>query len=94
MINPKVEKFLEENNLTFMFCLLANKEVARLSNVYEHIKKNMGKTITEEALDHIATNNIPDYMFEQNDDLVEERKNEELTNRDLMSSFDDDDDDE
>ena len=39
MLNPKIEKFLEENNFTYLFLLLANLEAERLSNLPYSVKK-------------------------------------------------------
>jgi hypothetical protein len=64
MIDTKVEKFLESNNINYMFLMLANLEVTRLTNLPDHIKKNFDKKITELALLHVAKNEIPDYIIE------------------------------
>ncbi len=65
MLNPKIEKFLEENNFTYLFLLLANLEAERLSNLPYSVKKTFKDKITNMALEHIATNNIPDYIIEE-----------------------------
>jgi DNA-directed RNA polymerase subunit K/omega len=65
MLNPKIEKFLEENNFTYLFLLLANLEAERLSNLPYSVKKNFKDKITNLALEHIASNNIPDYIVEE-----------------------------
>ncbi|MDP8220015.1 MAG: hypothetical protein P9X26_01620 [Candidatus Stygibacter frigidus] len=62
MLNPNVEKFLEDNNMTYLFLMLANLEVARLSNLPDIIKKQFEGKITETALVHVAENIIPDYL--------------------------------
>ncbi len=72
MINKKVEKFLENNNINYLFLLLANEEVHRLNNLPEMAKnKILTKKITETALEHIAENRIDDYAeyfeFEEED---------------------------
>jgi len=61
---PFVEKFLENNNMTYLFLLLANLEVERLSNLPFTVKKNLRDKITNLALEHIAQNEVPDYIFE------------------------------
>lgn len=65
MLNPNVEKFLEENNMTYLFLMLGNLEVQRLSNLPGVIKKQFEYKITETALDHVATNMVPDYLVEE-----------------------------
>lgn len=62
MLNPKVEKFLEENNMTYLFLMLSNLEVQRLSNLPNVIKKQFKGKITEIALQHVAENIVPDYL--------------------------------
>ncbi|OQY39309.1 MAG: hypothetical protein B6226_02085 [Candidatus Cloacimonetes bacterium 4572_65] len=93
MINPKVEKFLENNNINYLFCLLANKEVSRLNELPQGAKASFSKTITEEALDHIATNNVPDYMFQSNENMLNDDEME-ADDLDLTDSpFNDEDED-
>ncbi len=87
MINPEIEKFLEKSDMSYMFCLLANKEIERINKLPQSIKDAFKKTITEEALEHVAKNYIPDYMFESNEAMIEKRDEE------LDMNFDDDDDD-
>jgi hypothetical protein len=72
MLNPKVEKFLEENNFTYLYLLLANLEAERLSNLPYSVRKNFQKKVTSMALEHIAANDIPDYIVEEMDLLDEE----------------------
>ncbi|MFO7896213.1 MAG: hypothetical protein R6U84_04705 [Candidatus Cloacimonadales bacterium] len=72
MLNPKVEKFLEENNFTYLYLLLANLEAERLSNLPYSVRKNFTKKLTSMALDHIAANEIPDYIVEEMGLLDEE----------------------
>ncbi len=62
MLNPKVEKFLEDNNMTYLFLMLANLEVQRLASLPSVIKKQFEGKITETALEHVAENMIPDYL--------------------------------
>ena len=64
-MDPKVEKFLEENNMTYLYLLLANLEVERLNNLPFTIKKQLKGKVTNIALEHIAKNNIPDYVMEE-----------------------------
>ncbi|MFA7056453.1 MAG: hypothetical protein WC155_02680 [Candidatus Cloacimonadales bacterium] len=86
MINAEIEKFLEANDMAYMFCLLANKEVERMNKLPQSIKDAFKKTITEEALEHIAKNFVPDYMFESNEAMIEKRDEE------FDMSIDDDED--
>ena len=64
-MDPRVEKFLEDNNMTYLYLLLANLEVERLSNLPFTIKKQMKGKITNTALEHIAANDIPDYVMQE-----------------------------
>ncbi|MBS3740776.1 MAG: hypothetical protein KGY75_00720 [Candidatus Cloacimonetes bacterium] len=64
-------EFIEENNCSYLFLLLANKEFKRLSKVPFSVKKEFTEKLTTLALEHIVTNNIPDYM------IPEEKKSEE-----------------
>ena len=59
-----VEKFLEENNMTYLFLLLANLEAERISNLPFTIKRTLKGKLTTTALEHIAANEIPDYVVE------------------------------
>lgn len=74
MDSSKVDAYLERNNMTYLFLLLANLEVERLSNVPYTVRKKLPKKITEMALEHIADNEIPDYVMEEN--IVEEYQEE------------------
>jgi hypothetical protein len=67
-----VEKFLENNNMTYLFLLLANLEVQRLSNLPFTVKKSLKGKLTSIALEHIAANEIPDYVMEEEDNEVPE----------------------
>ncbi|MCF7859054.1 MAG: hypothetical protein K9N07_07005 [Candidatus Cloacimonetes bacterium] len=64
-----IEKFLEENNMTYLFLLLANLEADRISNLPYIVKRTLQGKVTTVALEHIAANEIPDYVVE-----VEEEK--------------------
>jgi hypothetical protein len=76
MISPKVEEFLESHNMTYLFLMLADLEVERLSNLPEHIKKKFDLKITEQALLHVAKNEVPDYIADDASDPFEEEKKE------------------
>ena len=64
MINKKVESFLEKNNMNYMFCLLSNLEIQRVNGLPPYIKQKFDKKITEIAMEHVAQNDIPDYMMD------------------------------
>ena len=67
LLNNKIEKFLENKNMTYLFMILSNLEVERLSNLPFTIKKGLGKKITEVALNHVVQNKIPDYIMMEED---------------------------
>ncbi len=79
--NPEiVEEFLENHNITYIFLLLANLESERLSNLPYSVKKKFNKKLTTMALEHIAQNDIPDYVFdmdEMDEDIAGEEFDEE-----------------
>jgi hypothetical protein len=64
-MNPKVEKFLEDHNMTYLFLLLANLEVERLNNLPPTMKHQLKGKLTNIALEHVADNNIPDYVVDE-----------------------------
>ena len=63
MTDKKIDRFIEDHNMTYLYLLLANLEVERISNLPFTIRKNMKNKVTTEALVHIATNDIPDYVM-------------------------------
>ena len=66
-----VEKFLEDNNMTYLFLLLANLEAERISNLPFSIKRTLQGKVTTTSLEHIASNVIPDYVVEVDEDEEE-----------------------
>lgn len=70
--SPIVEKFLEDNNMTYLFLLLANLEAERISNLPFSVKRTLQGKVTTNALEHIAENDIPDYVVEVEDEEDEE----------------------
>ncbi len=66
-----VEKFLEDNNMTYLFLLLANLEAERISSLPFSIKRKLQGKVTTNALEHIAANDIPDYVVEIDEDEEE-----------------------
>ena len=63
-----VEKFLEDHNMTYLFLLLANLEAERISNLPFSVKRILQGKVTTNALEHIAANDIPDYVVEVEDE--------------------------
>lgn len=60
-----VDEFLEEHNMTYLFLLLANLEAERLVNLPFTVRKEFKKNIPGLALEHIAENEIPDYVAQE-----------------------------
>ncbi|MBC8382762.1 MAG: hypothetical protein H8E22_02925 [Candidatus Cloacimonetes bacterium] len=63
MDSKLVQKFIEENNCTFLYLILANEELKRITKIPFEIKKNLGNKLTTVALDHVAADDIPDYFI-------------------------------
>lgn len=69
-----VDEFLENHNMTYLFLLLANLEADRMVNLPFTIRKEFKRTIPVMALEHIAQNEIPDYVVEEevmNEDFID-----------------------
>ncbi len=64
MINKKIETFLEKNNMNYMFCMLSNLEVQRINTLPPYVKHKFTEKITEIAMEHVAENDVPDYIIE------------------------------
>ncbi len=64
MINKKIETFLEKNNMNYLFCMLSNLEVQRINNLPPYVKQKFKEKITEIAMEHVAENEVPDYIIE------------------------------
>jgi len=64
MINNKIEHFLEKGNMNYLYCLLTNLEIERLNKLPSYVKQKFGEKITELAMEHVADNEIPDYLNE------------------------------
>jgi hypothetical protein len=62
MDSKLMQKFIEENNCTFLYLILANEELERISKLPFQIQKNFDKKLTTIALDHVADDEIPDYF--------------------------------
>ena len=104
MSNKKEEildKFLENNNMDYLFCILADKESERLSMLPDSIKKGFKEKITTMSLKHIALNNVPDYIVDEvetvkerdvyDDDYEEEYQDDSNTLINSYDNFDDED---
>ena len=72
--NNSVENFIDDNNMTYLYLLLANLEVERLSNLPYSVRRKFDEKITTMALKHIAANEIPDYIVEEM--MTEEEEDE------------------
>ncbi len=85
MINPKIEKFLENHNMNYLFCLLSNKEVQRLNDLPEFVRGKFDNKLTEVAMEHVAVNEIPDYLeeIEQHMAIEEEKRLAAMQDEDL-----------
>lgn len=64
MINEKIEGFLEKVNMNFMFCLLSKLESHRINQFPSYVKQKFDKKITVLAMEHVADNEVPDYISE------------------------------
>lgn len=64
-MNRKVDNFLEENNMNFLYLILAGLEVNRLEHLPIEVKDKFDKKIPDMALEHVADNYIPDYAVEE-----------------------------
>ena len=64
----KIEEFLENHNMDYLFLLLANLEVERLNNLPDFVKKKLKGKITENGLAHVAKNEVPDYIVDEESD--------------------------
>lgn len=64
MANTKIEAFLEKVNMNYMFCLLSKLEAERINDFPEHVKQKFGKKVPVVAMEHVAENEVPDYLVE------------------------------
>lgn len=62
MLNEKIDEYLDKNNNNYMFLLLSFLENKRLTSLPEFTKKQMPGKLEVHAMEHVATNNIPDYI--------------------------------
>lgn len=61
MVKNNVDEFLDNNNLKYIFVILASMESKRLTSLPKVIKNSIPSKITEVALDHVADGNFPIY---------------------------------
>jgi hypothetical protein len=64
MINEKLESFLEKADMNYLFCLLAQLEAYRLLQLPTYVKQKFQDKITVMAMNHVAENEVPDYITE------------------------------
>ncbi|HEX37960.1 MAG TPA: hypothetical protein ENG70_03760 [Candidatus Cloacimonetes bacterium] len=67
MDNKLMQKFIEDHNCTFLYLILANEELKRISKLPYQIQKDFDKKLTTIALEHVAAHNIPDYFIPEED---------------------------
>ena len=84
MINEKIEGFLEKVNMNYLFCLLSKLESQRINQFPSYVKQKFEKKITVLSMEHVADNEVPDYISE----LAEA----ELAMAAERAAFEDDDD--
>ncbi|MDD4309546.1 MAG: hypothetical protein PHO32_04135 [Candidatus Cloacimonetes bacterium] len=64
MINEKIESFLEKVDMNYLFCLLSKLESQRLNQFPTYVKHKFPEKITVMAMEHVADNEVPDYISE------------------------------
>jgi hypothetical protein len=64
MINPKIESFLEKVNMNYLYCLLAKLEAHRIHQLPSYVKQKFENKIPVMAMEHVAENEVPDYLTE------------------------------
>ena len=69
MDSKLMQKFVEENNCTFLYLILANEELKRISTLPYLIQKKFDKKLTTIALEHVAADEIPDYFVPEEEKL-------------------------
>ncbi|MCD6101890.1 MAG: hypothetical protein J7J77_02415 [Candidatus Cloacimonetes bacterium] len=60
-----VQKFIENSNCIYLFLVLANEELSRLSKLPYPVREKFNKKLPVMALEHIAEGNIPDYFVQE-----------------------------
>lgn len=64
MTNEKIEGFLEKVNMNYLFCLLSKLEAHRINQFPSFVKNKFDKKITVLSMEHVADNEVPDYINE------------------------------
>ena len=64
MTNEKIEGFLEKVNMNYLFCLLSKLEAQRINQFPSFVKNKFEKKITTLAMEHVADNEVPEYIAE------------------------------
>jgi len=64
MTNEKIEGFLEKVNMNYLFCLLSKLEAQRINQFPSFVKNKFEQKITMLAMEHVADNEVPDYISE------------------------------
>ena len=64
MINEKIESFLEKVDMNYLFCLLSKLEATRLNQFPSYVKHKFPEKITVMSMEHVADNEVPDYITE------------------------------
>ncbi len=64
MNTPKIEAFLEKSDMNYLFCLLSKLEIQRINTLPSHVKQRFPEKITVMAMEHVAENEVPDYITE------------------------------
>ncbi|MBP7310351.1 MAG: hypothetical protein KA984_03580 [Candidatus Cloacimonetes bacterium] len=64
MINERIEYFLERVDMNYLFCLLSKLEAQRLNQFPTYVKHKFPNKIPVLSMEHVADNEIPDYITE------------------------------
>lgn len=64
MINEKIDGFLEKVNMNYLFCLLSKLEAQRINQFPSFVKNKFKDKITVLSMEHVADNDVPDYIAE------------------------------
>ncbi len=74
MINEKIENFLEKVDMNYLFCLLSNLEARRLNQFPVYVRHKFPDKITLMSMEHVAKNEVPDYITELAEAELEAQK--------------------
>ncbi|MCB5252595.1 MAG: hypothetical protein RBR69_07560 [Candidatus Cloacimonadaceae bacterium] len=64
MIDEKIENFLQKGNMDYLYCLLCKLEAHRINQFPSFVKQKFDKKLTVMAMEHVADNEVPDYVSE------------------------------